>query len=63
VIRHIYIICLIYQLYISSKKAAVEKHHEFSLNCFEENMSPSFSQILGPSRLCIYFRCICTNRL
>jgi len=23
---HIYIICLIYQLYISSKKAAAEKH-------------------------------------
>jgi len=60
VTTHIYIICLIYQFYISNKKATVEKHREFSLNCFQENTSPSFSWIPGPSRF--YFRCICTNR-
>ena len=59
---HIYIICLIYQLYISSKETTVEKHHQFSLNCFQENMSPSFSWIPETRRFCVYFRCNCTNR-
>ena len=61
VTMHIYIICLIYQFYISNKKRAVEKHHELAWNAFKRTCHLPFRGFQVQADF-VYFTCICTNR-